>query len=102
VVRVDPATGTAVDKVILPRTPAQFPYQVAVGAGAVWVSSATTELGTPSELWRVAPATNRITRSLLLGVATPPLVPHAVAVGDGALWMTNGDGRAVLRPEPTP
>ena len=59
------------------------PQRVAVGEGAVWV----TTTGAHSALWRIDPRSNET-------VAVIPLPPKArrVAVGAGYVWVTSGRG----------
>jgi YVTN family beta-propeller protein len=76
-VRVDPATGRVAARVLLPRTTEQRPHQVAVGEGAVWVTSAGTRRATANLLWRVDPASNRVTGTLDLGPTSPGGCPTA-------------------------
>jgi YVTN family beta-propeller protein len=101
-VRLDPATGRALARVTLPRTEAVYPYQVVAAGGAVWVASASMQLGTPQLLWRVDPGSLRVTGQLRLGTTPARLLPIAVAAGDGALWVAHGGAGVVLRLDPTP
>jgi virginiamycin B lyase len=92
-VRVDPETGRAAARIPLPRTTGQRPHQVAVGDGAVWVTSASPRRATANLLWRVDPASNRVIGTLDLGPTTAGGMPNSVAAGDGAVWvggMTKG------------
>jgi virginiamycin B lyase len=92
-VRVDPATGAVAARVLLPRTTEQHPHQVAVGDGAVWVTSASPRRGTANLLWRVDPASNQVIGTLDLGPTSAGGMPNSVAAGDGAVWvggMTKG------------
>jgi streptogramin lyase len=76
-----------VARVLLPRTSGQRPHQVAVGEGAVWVTSAGTRTGTVNLLWRVNPASNRVIGTLDLGPTSAGGMPNSVTVGDGAVWV---------------
>jgi YVTN family beta-propeller protein len=66
-VRVDPATDRVAARVLLPRTTERHPHQVAVGGGAVWVTSASPRRDATNVLWRVDPASNQVTGTLDLG-----------------------------------
>jgi streptogramin lyase len=59
------------------------PERVAVGQGAVWVTS----IGQHSALWRIDPSSNET-------IAVIPLPPTArrVATGAGYVWVTSGRG----------
>jgi YVTN family beta-propeller protein len=93
-VRVDPATGRVAARIPLPKTTTgQRPHQVAVGDGAVWVTSASPRRATANLLWRVDPASNRVIGTLDLGPTAAGGRPNSVAAGDGAVWvggMTKG------------
>lgn len=101
-VRLDPRSGTELARVDLPRAADQHPWQLAAGDGAVWVTGATTELGVPRRLWRVDPATVRVSGSLDLGPSASRRIPDAAAAGNGVLWVASGDQGALLRLEPRP
>jgi virginiamycin B lyase len=101
-VRLDPATGRALARVTISQAGAVYPYQVAVAGGAVWVASASTEVGTPQLLWRVDPQSMRVTGQLRLGTTPSRLLPIALAGRDEALWVANGGAGAILRLDPTP
>jgi len=58
---------------------------VAVGGGAVWVSSILVE---PTSIFRIDPATNRVVARIETGHA----VSGPLAFGDSALWVANNDG----------
>jgi sugar lactone lactonase YvrE len=101
-VRLDPTSGRELARIALPRAAAQYPYQVVAGGGAVWVTSATTEVGTARQLWRVDPETGRVSGSMSLGPASSRRIPDGAALGGGRLWVASGDSGAVLRLEPRP
>jgi YVTN family beta-propeller protein len=108
VLRVDPATGRVLAKIPAPpATAGEAPFGIAA-AGAVWVTSATTDPqpGDPSLLWRVDPVGNRLVGTLRLGTVGPVGARHVqptVAVDeDGTAWVTVGDRNAVLRIRPGP
>jgi virginiamycin B lyase len=101
-VRLDPTSGRELARIALPRAPAQYPCWVVAGGGAVWVTSATTELGTARQLWRVEPGTGRVVGSMSLGPASSRRIPDAAALGGGRLWVASGDSGAVLVLEPRP
>jgi DNA-binding beta-propeller fold protein YncE len=62
-----------------------FAAGVAVGGGAVWVSTILLE---PISIFRVDPATNRI----VARVDTGHPVSGPLAFGDSVLWVANNDG----------
>jgi DNA-binding beta-propeller fold protein YncE len=86
-VRVDPATGPVAARVLLPRTTNQQPHRVAVGEGAVWVTSAGARRHTANLLWRVDPVSNQVTGTLDLGPTSAGGIPNSVAAGNGAVWV---------------
>jgi virginiamycin B lyase len=101
-IRLDPTSGREPARIALPRAAAQYPYQVVAGGGAVWVTSASTELGTARRLWRVDPATGRVSGSMSLGPASSRRIPDTPALDGTTLWVASGDSGAVLRLEPRP
>jgi virginiamycin B lyase len=78
-VRVDPAAGRVVARVLLPGTTEQAPHQVAVGDGAVWVTSAG---------------------ALDLGPTSAGGIPNSVAAGNGAVWVGGITKGSIARLEP--
>lgn len=97
--RPDPGQETAVDpRVTAEIAVGQFPQEVAVGEGAVWV---TVNDADAPERWfvaRIDPATNRVTDEVDLRDAVD------VAVGAGSVWAITYDGTtgwAVARIDPT-
>jgi virginiamycin B lyase len=99
-VRVDPGTGRVAARVLLPRTREQRPHQVAVGDGAVWVTSASTRRGTANLLWRVDPASNLVAGTLDLGPTSAGGIPNSVAAGNGAVWVGGMTKGSIVRLEP--
>jgi virginiamycin B lyase len=99
-VRVDPATGRVAARVLLPRTTEQRPHQVAVGAGAVWVTSAGTRRGTANLLWRVDPSSNQVIGTMDLGPTSAGGFPNSIAAGNGAVWVGGMTKGSILRLEP--
>jgi virginiamycin B lyase len=99
-VRVDPATGRVVARVLLPRTTEQALHQVAVGDGAVWVTSAGARRGTANLLWRVDPVSNQVTGTLDLGPTGAGGIPNSVAAGNGAVWVGGITKGSIVRLEP--
>jgi YVTN family beta-propeller protein len=83
--RIDPATGKPVKTIRLPLAPTD----VAVGYGAVWVTSELED-----RLARIDPATNKIT--------TIPAGEGAgsVAVGAGSVWVADEVSGAITRIDP--
>jgi virginiamycin B lyase len=100
-VRVDPATGRVAARIPLPRTTDQRPHQVAVGDGAVWVTSASPRRGTANLLWRVDPASNQVIGTLDLGPTAAGGIPNRVAAGDGAVWVGGITKGFIARLEPS-
>jgi DNA-binding beta-propeller fold protein YncE len=84
--RIDPATGRLVAMIRLPFAPTD----VAVGDGAVWVTSELDD-----RLERVDPSTNRVTATIPVGRGA-----GAVAVGAGAVWVGDEVDRAISRVDP--
>jgi streptogramin lyase len=89
-----------VARVLLPKTTEQRPHQVAVGDGAVWVTSAATRRGTANLLWRVDPASNQVTGTLDLGPTSAGGIPNSVAAGNGAVWVGGITKGSIVRLEP--
>jgi YVTN family beta-propeller protein len=100
-VRVDVATGRVAARVLLPRTTEQQPYRVAIGDGAVWVTSAGARRGTANLLWRVDPASNQVTGTLDLGPTSAGGIPNSVAAGNGAVWVGGITKGSIARLEPS-
>jgi DNA-binding beta-propeller fold protein YncE/predicted Ser/Thr protein kinase len=84
--RIDPATGKLVAAIPLPFAPTD----VAVGDGAVWVTSARA-----SALARIDPSTNHVTAAIPAGQGA-----GAVAVGAGSVWVADQVGGAIRRIDP--
>jgi virginiamycin B lyase len=99
-VRVDPTTGRVAARVLLPGTTEQRPHQVAVGDGAVWVTSASARRGTANLLWRVDPTSNQVTGTLDLGPTSAGGMPNSVAAGNGAVWIGGMTKGSIVRLEP--
>jgi DNA-binding beta-propeller fold protein YncE len=89
--RIDPRTNATVGTI--PRGQIGethgFRYSLAVGAGAIWVSSPTT-------LWKIDPTTKRYMGSVPLGHSAED---SSVATGEGAVWVASRDG-TLLRVDP--
>jgi YVTN family beta-propeller protein len=100
-VRVDPVTGRVAARIPLPKTTDQRPHQVAVGEGAVWVTSISPSRGTANLLWRVDPVSNQVTGTLDLGPTSAGAIANRVAAGNGAVWVGGSTQGSVLRLEPT-
>jgi DNA-binding beta-propeller fold protein YncE/tRNA A-37 threonylcarbamoyl transferase component Bud32 len=81
--RIDPATGKLTATIPLPFAPTD----VAVGDGAVWVTSALA-----NTLARIDPSTNRVTAAIPAGKGA-----GAVAVGGGSVWVADQVGGAITR-----
>jgi YVTN family beta-propeller protein len=97
VVRVDPATNTAVGKPL--RVPANA-EAIAVGERALWVTSvAPGDLGTPGKdtVTRIDPASGRTVATITVGRG-----PLDVAATPRTVWVTNsgGGGDSVARIDP--
>ena len=99
-VRVDPVAGRVVARVLLPRATDQRPHQVAVGEGAVWVTSASTRKATANLLWRVDPASNQVSGTTDLGPSPATGVPNSVGAGYGSVWVAGADADSALRLQP--
>jgi streptogramin lyase len=99
-VRVDPATGRVAARIPLPETAGQRPHRVAVGEGAVWVTSASPRRDTANLLWRVDPSSNQVTGTLDLGPTSAGGIPNSVAAGNGAVWIGGATKGTSTRLEP--
>jgi streptogramin lyase len=84
--RIDPATGKLAATIPLPFAPTD----VAVGYGAVWVTSELADT-----LARIDPSANRITGSVPAGKGAGP-----VAVGAGSVWVADQVGGTITRIDP--
>ena len=84
--RIDPATGKLAATIALPFAPTD----VAVGDGAVWVTSELDDM-----LERIDPSTNRVTATIPVGRGA-----GAVAVGAGSVWVADQVGDAISRVDP--
>ena len=84
--RIDPASGRLVATIRLPFAPTD----VAVGNGAVWVTSELDD-----RLERIDPSTNQVTATIPVGKGA-----GALAVGAGAVWVGDEVGRAISRIDP--
>jgi hypothetical protein len=73
---------------------------VAVGDGAVWVTSASPRKAVANLLWRVDPASNQVTGTLDLGPTSAGGVPNSVAAGNGAVWVGGMTKGSIARLEP--
>jgi DNA-binding beta-propeller fold protein YncE len=81
--RIDPATGKLAAAIRLPFAPSD----VAVGDGAVWVTSALA-----NKLARIDPSTNHITAVVPAGDGA-----GAIAVGAGSVWVADQVGGTIRR-----
>ena len=89
VLRISPSTGAVLGKVPFRGGVEAGLFWIAVGEGAVWV---TNQAGT---LFRIDPATTRITGRVRLGGEFP-----LVAAGDGAVFFSDWQERRLLRIDP--
>jgi streptogramin lyase len=64
------------------------------------VTSAGTRRGADNLLWRVDPASNRVTGTLDLGSTAAGGMPNSVAAGDGAVWVGGITKGSIVRLEP--
>jgi hypothetical protein len=64
------------------------------------VTSAGTRADTVNLLWRVNPASNRVTGTLDLGPTSAGGMPNSVAVGDGAVWVGGATKGSMVLLEP--
>ena len=88
--RLDPRTGEEVEAATL-KDFATNTTEVAVGAGSVWVSSASGEAGV---VLRVDPETNRVVDRIPAGS------PTGVAFGHGSVWVTSSGRGTLSRVDP--
>ena len=86
--RIDPATARLAATIPLPFAPTD----VAVGDGAVWVTSALADT-----LARIDPSTNHVTAAISAGQGA-----GAVAVGAGSVWVADQIGGTITRINPRP
>jgi DNA-binding beta-propeller fold protein YncE len=84
--RIDPATGKLAATIPLPFAPTD----VAVGDGAVWVTSELADT-----LARIDPSTNQITAAIRAGKGA-----GAVAVGARSVWVADEVGGTITRIDP--
>jgi outer membrane protein assembly factor BamB len=93
------------DRVVAGITMPEDPVQLAYGQGGLWVLS-VLDNGSPYQLTRIDPATNRIDRRTTISShVVGNTNPHALlAVGDGAVWVTSYQdpgGARLVRVDPT-
>ena len=84
--RIDPVTGKTAARIRLPFAP----KDVAVGAGAVWVTSQLDDT-----VSRIDPATNRVTTTIPVGRGAA-----GVAFGADSVWVANEVDGTVSRIDP--
>ena len=84
--RIDPATGKVAATIRLPFAP----KDVAVGAGAIWVTSQLDDT-----VSRIDPATNRVTTTIPVGRGAA-----GVAFGADSVWVANEVDGTVSRIDP--
>jgi branched-chain amino acid transport system substrate-binding protein len=84
--RLDPASDKVAATIPLPFVPGA----VAVGEGAVWVTSLLGDT-----VSRIDPATNKIVRTIPVGLGVSDVVAAA-----GAVWATSAGDRTVTRIDP--
>jgi ABC-type branched-subunit amino acid transport system substrate-binding protein/streptogramin lyase len=87
VMRIDPRTGRITEKIPIQTEALEA---VAVGAGAVWVTSPEDGL-----LWRIKPGPSPLERSIDVGVGV-----RYVAFGAGSVWTGNFSDGTVSRIDP--
>ena len=85
--RIDRSTGRLVATIPLPFVPTD----VAVGAGAVWVTSRLDDT-----VSRIDPATNEITATIRVGRGA-----SGIATGAGSVWVAQSIDGTVARVDPT-
>jgi streptogramin lyase len=90
-VRVDPATGAVVARIMVGGRP----WGVAVGEGAVWVGNQYD--GTVA---RVDPATNTVAWRVMLTTSLGQASPVGVAAGGGSVWAADRSSDTVWRLDP--
>jgi len=95
VARVDPNTN-AIEATTRIGAELDWLRAIAAGEGAVWVTSrAGSDSETPGKLWRVDPASGRVTTAIRVGRS-----PLGVAVGEGSVWVANYEDGTVSRIDP--
>src|SRR5207247_2618014 len=98
--RIDPATNKVVGWTALDSTPCELhgalgspvgrvTYDLAFGAGSIWVTNREGRT-----VQRVAPATNRVTKTLRFPGGGKPA---GIAFSGGGLWIGDDVGTAVYR-----
>jgi YVTN family beta-propeller protein len=70
-----------------------FAISIAFGHGSVWIRNAAFEPG--GGIWRVDPATNRVTAKVPLS-----FYPFGLAVGEGAVWTAHSETDRLVRIDP--
>ncbi len=90
--RLDAAKGSFVASV--PLLPSTTGYELATGAGSVWVGM-TDRTGAGAVI-RIDPATNKVTGNVDL-----PGGPTAIVAAAGSLWVIVGQGGAVTNGDTT-
>jgi hypothetical protein len=99
VMRIDPATNQ-----ITATISVEDPQDVALGLGAVWVTSLDAPDGLRSTLLRIDPGTNRVAARIVLGTSNRDAT---VAVSDRYVWVVVSEssepsfGGKVYRIDPT-
>ena len=95
VARVDPNTN-AIEATTRIGAELDWLRAIAAGEGAVWVTSrAGSDSETQGKLWRVDPASGRVTTAIRVGRS-----PLGVAVGEGSVWVANYEDGTVSRIDP--
>lgn len=76
-----------------------IPTGLATGGGSVWVAAAAP-FGQNAAVWRLDPATVRVTQTTRLGkvIGIPPTLE--IAFGEGAVWVSSYDAGTVTRLNP--
>jgi YVTN family beta-propeller protein len=86
--RVNP-NGVVIDTISDPY----LAVGIAFGYGSVWIRNANFEPG--GGLWRVEPATNRVTAKIPLS-----FYPFGLAVGEGGVWTADSETDTLVRIDP--
>ena len=103
IVRIDPATNTPFSIPIAQTGTGHglSPTAVAVGEGAVWVTSryissnGFSTSGKRGTVSRIDPRTNAVMKTILVGHE-----PFAIAAGGGAVWVANRTDSTIMRIDP--
>jgi YVTN family beta-propeller protein len=94
VARIDPVTN-AVETTARIGSELDWIRAIATGEGGVWVTSRAYDSDAAGKLWRIDPASGRVTTATRVGRS-----PLGVAVGEGSVWVANYEDGTVSRIDP--